>query len=165
MSDISSNVTSDERPSLEPVPQQAISGVRRRRSELKAAMVAFEQAVVAGRDDAGDWLRSVSDRLDALASAFRNHVTIHEGSDSFHAEVLRAQPHLASKVSALQRDHRRLERALSDLVAVVAEPLSEQSIVDVRARAADLLHRLATHRRHGADLVWQAFNADIGGEH
>lgn len=165
MSDTSQDLTRDDSPSPEHVPEESISGVRRRRSELKAAMVGLEQAIATGWDDAGEWIGPVTDRLDALATAFRNHVTIHEGADSFHAEVLRAQPHLASKVSALQRDHRRIEQALTGLVAAVAEPLSEQTVVDVRGRAGDLLHRLASHRRHGADLVWQAFNADLGGEH
>lgn len=145
-------------------PAESLGGVRRRRSELKAAMVAFEEAVSTAWDDPGVWVGDVAERLDQLNLAFRHHVTIHEGAESFHAEVLRLQPHLSSKVASLQRDHRRLEQALGALADAAREPMSQPLAEDVQRRSRDLLHNLTRHRRRGADLVWEAFNTDLGGE-
>lgn len=139
--------------------------VQRRRSELKAAMARLDQALrqLEAVDPAG-WLDGVRESVSGLTTAFEQHVRLHEGPDSFHAEVLKAQPHLASRITRLQRDHVKLHSSLNGLVATL-----EQAGADAGDRisllAKDVLHQLDAHRRRGAALVWEAFNYDLGGEH
>lgn len=141
--------------------------VVRHRSRLKAAMSQLDSALAAGREQpATTWLSSLGDACTTLSEALRRHVALHEGPDSFHSEILRAQPHLAPRVSWLQRDHAQLHSHLEsfrrqiDLAGSTAVPTAELH----RAGNA-LLHLFSRHRRRGADVVWDAFEFDLGGEH
>lgn len=141
-----------------------LRGIKRHRSQLRRAMTEVE--VVLARPlgvDADAWADAVRQRLTDVRRAFDAHVMVHEGPDSFHADVVRSQPRLAPHVASLQRDHRRLDahiEALSELLGHSAPDLHE-----VRIRGLALVEQLARHRQRGADVVWEAFNFDLGGEH
>lgn len=121
-------------------------------------------ATPAGPDPAG-WLQGVRDRVEKLRTALDRHVGVHEGPDSFHADVVRHQPHLAARVQWLQRDHTRLSDALGSVERELdsATP-ADESMDQVRALGTDVLHLFVRHRQRGADVVWEAFNYDVGGE-
>ena len=139
--------------------------VEKRRSHLRSALTATEVALLRQPGpDPSSWLAEVRRSLESLRVAFDQHVDVHEGADSFHADVLRHQPALASRVTWLQRDHRRLDVQLSELSERVDAPATSESVVRVRTRGLDLVHRFARHRKKGADLVWDAFSYDVGGE-
>jgi hypothetical protein len=139
--------------------------VKHHRSQLKRAMIDLE-AVLARPigDDPRIWLAAVRRRLADLQQAFDNHIHVHEGPDSFHADVVQSQPHLAPHVVSLQRDHHRLSIHLLSLSELL-EHHPAPEVHDIRALGTDLIHQFARHRQRGADLVWEAFNFDVGGEH
>lgn len=144
-----------------------LRSVKRHRSELKRSMTALE-AVLARPvgADAGAWLDAVRHRVADLHDAFDNHIRVHEGPDSFHADIVRSQPHLTPHVVSLQRDHHRLSVQLMGLNDIIERHTSPRDIAfDVRSRGIDLIHQFARHRQKGADVVWEAFNFDVGGEH
>lgn len=148
-----------------PVSEPALDKVQRRRSELKAAMTSLDGALRQLEDiEPGRWLGDVRQSVSALVTAFDQHVRLHEGPESFHAEILRSQPHLASRITRLQRDHIKLRSSLDGLVAVL-EGAGSEGIDRITLLAKDVLHQLDVHRRRGAALVWEAFNYDLGGEH
>lgn len=140
-----------------------IGKVRRHRSHLQDAMAGFESAIRRPAEHPGDWLADVTRQLAELAGALESHIHVHEGPDSFHADVLRGRPHLTPLVASLQRDHRRLSQDVDHLMRFLMDhtPIDEP---DVRARGLALIHQFSRHRERGADLVWEAFNVDIGGE-
>lgn len=142
-----------------------LRAVKRHRSQLKRTLIALE-AVLARPigDDPGAWTAAVRQRVADMQGAFDNHVRVHEGPDSFHADVVSSQPHLAPHVAALQRDHHRLSILLLALTELTQNHPAPQ-VHDVRAMGTDLIHQFARHRQRGADLVWEAFNFDVGGEH
>lgn len=147
------------------VSEPGLAQVKRRRSELKSAMSALDAALAGlGESAVGQWVTDVRAAVARLVVAFEQHVRLHEGPESFHAEVLRAQPHLASRISRLQRDHVKLRSSLDRLVADV-EDAGTEAVDDVRLAAREVLHQFDVHRRRGAALVWEAFNYDLGGEH
>jgi hypothetical protein len=147
------------------VNEPALDRVQRRRSELKAAMSGLDGALRQLDDiDPGRWLGDVRQSFTGLVTAFEQHVRLHEGPESFHAEILKSQPHLASRVTRLQRDHVKLRSTLDGLAAAL-ESAGSDAIDQVTLVAKDLLHQLDVHRRRGAALVWEAFNYDLGGEH
>ena len=151
-------------PDAVPEPDTCLA-VEKRRSQLRSALTATEVALLRQPGpDPSSWLSDVRRTLDSLRAAFAQHVDVHEGADSFHADVLRHQPALASRVAWLQRDHRRLELQLTELCERVDAPVTSESVVRVRTRGLDLVHRFARHRKKGADLVWDAFSYDLGGE-
>lgn len=121
----------------------------------------LEQALAAPPWDPG-WRSRVSIRLVALRGAFAEHVALTEGPDGCYTELLDQAPRLARRVRDLVREHDRISSALSELQRHV--DAAEISIEEVRRRAGEVLRTLARHRQRGADLVYEAYATDIGGE-
>jgi hypothetical protein len=133
--------------------------VRRQRAQLLAAIQRVERALAAPAGEPG-WRGSVMTRLAALREAFAYHIAVTEGHDGLYAELLVSAPRLAHGVDGLVRDHARLRHAL-DAVWVRAPAARPQ---ELRVWAGDLLRDLSRHRQRGADLVYEAYQTDIGGE-
>ena len=132
---------------------------RRQRARLLATIERVDHALAAPTGEPG-WRGGVMTRLAALREAFAEHITLTEGHDGLYAELLGHQPRLAHGVEVLVRDHSRLRHAL-DAVWVRAPGARPQ---ELRAWAGDLLRDLYRHRQRGADLVYEAYQTDIGGE-
>jgi hypothetical protein len=113
---------------------------------------------------AGDpaWRDRVAARLGALRAAFAEHVVVTEGADGLYAEVLNHAPRLSRAVHVLIREHAALAAAMDALQRQVS--VGRPSIEEVRGWASDLLRELSRHRQRGADLVYEAYATDIGGE-
>jgi hypothetical protein len=137
----------------------------RRRAELhdstKALVRALESASP-GREQA--WLQRVSDCLNVLRTDFTEHVDLNEAPDGIHAEMLHVQPRLASRVRKLADDHLvisdRIDAALA-LVAVTATDVREQ-VAEVRDACTQVVASITRHRQRSSDLVYEAYNTDIG---
>jgi hypothetical protein len=138
---------------------QPLSTARRHRAELLDTMHALERALAAPAAEPG-WWPVVSDRLGALRSAFAEHRRVTEGTDGLYAELLEHAPRLAYRVRALGRDHHTLARGIDTVCSRVRSAAPE----DMRGWASNLLRDLSRHRQRGADLVYDAYATDIGGE-
>ncbi len=136
-----------------------------RRRELHRAMVALE-ATLAVPTRAPAWCESLRRDAAALHEALLAHVAVTEAEGGVMEEMLEEAPRLDAQVSALQADHPRLLAAAVALVdeAAAMPPEPEPAAADqARAHALELLGGLARHRQRGADLVYEAFEVDIGG--
>jgi len=127
--------------------------------ELLAAIQGFERAIAAPARDPR-WRELVTERLRALREAFGEHVVVTEGPEGLYAELLAHAPRLASGVDTLVREHGQVLAALDRLY----QRVSTMDIERIRAKASDRLLQLARHRQRGADLVYEAYATDIGGE-
>jgi hypothetical protein len=89
-------------------------------------------------------------------------VVVTEGPDGLYSELLDHAPRLCRGVNILVREHAAIVAAVDALHARVGDPAiaAEQ----VRSWASDLLRELSRHRQRGADLVYEAYATDIGGE-
>lgn len=142
-----------------------LDAIRAHRAELRESMAALEQALAGpapGRVDA--WAERVHVALVELSGDLRHHVELTEGSEGLHPEVLAAAPRLAGKVRRLAADHVEIARAIDELLLRVAAPMDADGVAATRALGVTLLGRLVRHRQAGADLVYEAYEADIGGE-
>ena len=79
-----------------------------------------------------------------------------------YRELLTQSPRLDHGVRLLTREHAAIVAAIL-AVQQIAER-SEAHPDELRHRAGHLLRRLARHRRRGADLLWEAYQTDLGGE-
>ena len=52
---------------------------------------------------------------------------------------------------------------IAALVADSEPPVAETDVDDLRERATGLLGHLVRHRQRGADLIYEAYQTDIGG--
>jgi hypothetical protein len=138
----------------------------RRRADLHHALVALEQAIsspAVGRE--ADWSKDVLRQLQDLSHTLEEHVEVTERAGGLYDEISHGAPRLAGKIDHLRREHPEMRGATAEL----AGRLETQAIGDrwPLAEARDdlqrLLGRIVRHRQLGADLVWEAYNLDIGG--
>jgi hypothetical protein len=139
-------------------------------AEYLQVMHSFQHAVAVAPHDPG-WRTHVGELLSGLRRAFAEHVGVTEGPNGLYHELLDEAPRLASGVHGLVREHENLLAAMEGLHARVSadeytgEPeISTRDIDQVRGWARDLLRELYEHRQRGADLVYEAYGTDIGGE-
>lgn len=139
--------------------------LRRRRAELRGSMSALEQALAApapGRT--ASWAERVHVALVELSADVREHVAITEGPDGMHQDLLAASPRLAHAVGRLSTDHVVIGEHLGDLLVRAGGTDAPADIEAIRELGTALLGRLVRHRQIGADLIYEAFQCDIGGE-
>jgi hypothetical protein len=150
-------------PARLPTNDQALEALRVRRADLRESMSALEQALAApapGRLDA--WTGRVHVALVELFRDFREHIAIAEGPNGVYHGVLSTTPRLSSEVARLTRDHAEINDLIDHLLnSVSAAPLNVDGVRDL---GTALLVRLIRSRQASADLVYEAYQSDIGGE-
>ena len=154
----------DELPSTDLTP--TLAETARRRADLHAALVALEKAIsspAVGRES--DWSKDVLRNLQDLEHAIVEHVEVTERPDGLYDEFSQKAPRLAGKIGQLRAEHPELREGAHELVArLEATPIGDAwPLAGARDDLQRLLGRIVRHRQLGADLVWEAYNLDIGG--
>ena len=142
-----------------------LDNVRRRRADLHDVLVSLESAIAAPTG-AGRvaWAERVAKELGRVDDELDAHVAATEGADGLYAEILVDAPRLAPSVRRLQDEHGELRAALDDTngrVEVLAG--GGDDVAGAREAVLGLLGAFARHRQLGADLVYEAYETDIGG--
>jgi hypothetical protein len=142
-----------------------LTHLRRRRHELRRSMSALEHALASPvSTDAADWAAAVRGSLLDLASDLRVHITITEGPDGLYAELERHAPRLAGTVEQLIREHLAITRQVEQLLQLTDEAEDGQHVGLVRRLGVELFVGLMHHRQRDADVVFEAYDFDVGGE-
>lgn len=145
--------------------QTFLEELRRRRAELRESMSALESALAApATADRTRWAQRVHAALVELAGDFREHVDITEGPSGLYGDLLASSPRVSGAVASLTRDHVLIRDQIDDLVARVQALDVVEDLDGIRDLGTALLGRLVRHRQQGADLVFDAYAFDIGGE-
>ncbi|MDZ7679816.1 MAG: hemerythrin domain-containing protein [Acidimicrobiales bacterium] len=142
--------------------QRTAAQVKARRERLRSTEEHLASAAAApfpGRLDL--WWAGVANAATELASMFEHHVHDTEGTEGLFSEIEAAAPRLANDVSKLRSDHREIERALERLTASTP-PRTPDEVSAAREAILQVLSRLARHRFAGSDLLYQAYQVDIG---
>jgi hypothetical protein len=141
-----------------------LDAVRVRRAELRETMNLLEAALAApARGRAVVWGEAVHASLVMLADDFGAHVEVTEGPGGLHHAILTGDLRLANAVMSLTDEHAQIAEEIALLVADSAAPVAEADVDDLRERSTDLLGHLVRHRQRGADLIYEAYETDIGG--
>ena len=141
-----------------------LDAVRIRRAELRESLDHLERCLAApasGR--AVVWGEAVHDALATLASDFGAHVEVTEGPDGLHQAILSRDLRLANAVDRLTAEHAEMADKVAALVADSQPPVTGPDVDELRERATSLLGRLVRHRQIGADLIYEAYHTDVGG--
>jgi hypothetical protein len=142
------------------VHSEALREARNRRLELGDALARAEVASAAP-GASPRWRQDLALALGMVRGALDRHIDEVEGESGLLAELRRMDPRLAPAVQQLEDEHPALCEAADAALACVA---SDAPVSEVRAVVARLLSDLSVHRQRGADLVWEAYNVDIGGQ-
>ncbi len=145
----------------------ALSEAKARRATLHDALVHLEMATsspAAARIP--EWTDGVVKELIAVRDAFDQHVIVTEKPGGLYEEIIMRAPRLDGTVRRLKDEHpeigvkleEQLTRFESAEVGGDGWPL-DQARDDLQRFIGNVIR----HRQKGADLVWEAYNVDIGG--
>jgi hypothetical protein len=142
-----------------------VGALRRHRAELRESMSALENALaapaIAGQ---ARWVQRVQVALVELGGDFREHIDITEGPDGLYRDLLKTSPRLSDAIASLTREHAVIKGQLGHLLARVTAPDLIADVERARDLGTALLGGLVRHRQRGSDLVFEAYEVDIGGE-
>lgn len=137
--------------------------LQQRRAQLRESMDALEGAMAApSAGDPARWRQRVHVALVELAGDFRQHIEITEGTEGLHQDLLASSPRLSGPVAALTAEHEVIRAELDDLLSRLGD--GEPEVAVVREDGTVLLGKLVRHRQRGSDLVFEAYEFEIGGE-
>ena len=145
----------------------ALEEARRRRKTLHDSLVALEVAIsspAAGRIP--EWTGVVLKEMVGVRDAFEQHVVVTEKPDGLYEEILGRAPRLENAISKLKDEHPDIAEAVATSVARLEQVEIggiEWPLDDARDDLQRFIGRVIRHRQKGADLVWEAYNVDIGG--
>ncbi|MEX2421015.1 MAG: hypothetical protein WD670_04270 [Actinomycetota bacterium] len=154
----------DELPSDEMSP--TLAETARRRADLHNALVAVEQAISSpaiGRES--EWAKEVLRNLEELGRTIEEHIQVTERPDGLYDEIATKSPRLSNTIGRLRDEHPVLRGGTNELVAKLRTTgIGEEWPLDqARDDLQRLLGKIVRHRQQGSDLVWEAYNLDIGG--
>jgi hypothetical protein len=142
-----------------------LTEIRRRRLGLRRAMTDTEEAASAplvGRPD--EWGSRLVPAVDGLRDAWRVHVSGTEGPSGLWEQIRNDAPRLDGNLRRLRRDHEQLSLQIDALCHDLADAEGDAArLIDARERVIAVLGQLARHRQRGADLIYEAYQHDIGG--
>jgi hypothetical protein len=136
--------------------------VRAHRAELRDSIAAVDDALAAPVSLEGAWLERVHAALTELSGDFAEHVALTEGEGGLYASVRASSPRLAGAARRLVDEHRRHAAHLDSLLARLGQASTEDPLA-LREEVTDLLGQLVRHRQRGSDLVYEAWEVDVGG--
>jgi predicted nucleic acid-binding Zn-ribbon protein len=144
----------------------AVAQARRRRVDLHNALVEVEEAISApapGR--VKQWAENVAAHIVHLRTSFDDHIRGTEEPGGLYDDILERAPHLSGKVKRLRDEHPMIQLSIAKELQRTSEDLPEtdEAIDELRDDIQRLLGKITHHREHGADLMWEAYNLDIGG--
>ena len=145
----------------------ALSEARARRATLHDALVHLEMAIsspAAGRIE--EWASGVVKELTGVRDAFDQHVLVTEKPGGLYEEIITRAPRLDGTVTRLRHEHPTISTqiaAMLDRIAGVQIGGEEWPLDTARDDLQRFIGTVIRHRQRGADLVWEAYNVDIGG--
>jgi hypothetical protein len=143
----------------------AFTEARQRRGVLRDALVRLEEEISSpARGRVPDWAGSVAKALTGLGHAFDDHIDITERPGGLYEEILESSPRMAGQVRRLRDEHPVIRESIRSELDRLSGPVADDwPLDDVRDDLQRLMGQVVRHRQRGADLVWEAYNLDIGG--
>jgi hypothetical protein len=140
-----------------------LEAVRRRRADLRLTLGAVEHALASpavGR--AVVWGEILHRTLEELREEFDEHIDVTEGPDGLHDAIQAAAPRLSHAVELLTAEHGEIRAEIAGLLRATEPPVIPDDVDAVRDEATALLLHVVRHRQRGADLVYEAYETDLG---
>ncbi len=138
--------------------------LRAHRAELGESMAALDAALALPVGLGSVWRGRVRAALTELAHDLRDHVDLTEAPDGLYADLRAQAPRLSREVDAQLGEHAEFLAEVERLLEERDEGLEGPEAVQAHREAATaLIGRLVRHRQRGSDLVFEAYDVDLGG--
>ncbi len=138
--------------------------VRAHRGDMLESVRALEETLAAPIALGRDWLERVAAALAELAHDFGDHVELTERPGGLYAVARASAPRLDAAGQRLVREHVDLRARLAAALGEIDS--ADERGLDLGALREDLtglIGALVRHRQRGSDLVYEAFEVDLGG--
>ncbi|MEA2001049.1 MAG: hypothetical protein U9N84_04065 [Actinomycetota bacterium] len=142
----------------------SLEGAARRRSELEEALQQVERAVAAPAATV-TWADEVTHRMRRLEIALNHHIVEVESPSGLLDQIVERAPRLQRQVEGVRHHHFVLARSITEILHKLrtARTVGTAPTDEIRKATIDLLAEMTRHRLEGADLVYDAYDIDIGG--
>ncbi len=138
----------------------SLTGAARRRSELEQALQNVEKSAAAPAAHES-WGSDLASSVRQLQSALNHHVAEVEAPQALLEQIVEKAPRLQRAVESTRQHHAILAHAITDLLGKLGDPAA--TAADIRLDVIEILNDFARHRQDGADLIYEAYDVDIGG--
>jgi len=140
--------------------------IKDRRQSLENAQHALTEALSQVRANESAGLQLVQQAAEHANAVLEDHIEQTEAPGSIFENVIQDAPHLENKVRGLRHAHLGLKAKL-DMVRKISasaiESTVEAAIGELEMAAFEFLDALTIHRHQGAELLYQAYQVDLGG--
>lgn len=143
----------------------ALDEARTRRLALGDAADLIEDLIARPGSDPR-WTMRVADALQGLRHAFRDHVAEVEHDQGLLARLRADAPRLVNGIDRMFAEHLAINAELDTAAALLDScegDCGAEMVETIREEIVDVLRSISRHRQRGADLVYEAYNVDIGG--
>jgi hypothetical protein len=147
---------------MEPTMVRDLDAVRRRRAELSESIAMMRAALADPVESPVVWGERVQQEVARLALDFVEHVDVTEGVGGLHESITESAPRLSRAVDGLTSDHDEMELEIAELAQAAEAPVMARDVETIKVRGTLLLDRLIKHQQRGGDLVYEAFELDLG---
>lgn len=140
----------------------SFDSIARQRSQLAHAMSRVEQAAAAATGKES-WLADLRESSRELDAAFKRHVEEVETPAGLLDRIVEQAPRLQGAVKRTCDEHETIARAIDKVLKMVDDSETSTDPEDIREAVVAALTMLTKHRQRGADLIYDAYDIDIGG--
>jgi hypothetical protein len=142
-------------------PSDQLRGeVAARRQDFYDALRELE-ASIARPSGRPDWLSDVISALTGLGDTLERHIAQVEGANGLFDDIMASTPRLSAEISGLRQEHHTLTTSWQRAWEMANADTDPDPDI-LRRRINALLGRLAIHRQRGSELVFDAYNLDVG---
>ena len=138
------------------------AGVVKQRSQLGLAMQRVELAAAApaAKDT---WIPELTQHLRELDTAFDQYMRDVQTPLGLMDQIVDRAPRLQRSVETSAANLASVAGMIKEAVALVGAEDASNRVDEVREATMAALVALARHRQKGADLIYDAYDVDIGG--
>ena len=139
--------------------------VRAHRAELRDSVAAVDEALASPIARGGAWRDRVRAALAELHHDFQDHIDLTEGPGGLYEKVRRASPRLSRQGRPARRASTCATATRSrGFLAVLEHGGTMADLPVFREEVTSLMGPLVRHRQAGSDLVYEAYEVDLGGQ-
>ena len=137
--------------------------MRAHRAELYDSLSAVDLALESPIARGGLWRERVRAALAELAHDFADHVELTESPGGVYDRILSSAPRLRGAVDRLRVSTATCGEAIDGYLAVLEHGGTMADLPVFREELTALVGRLVRHRQNGGDLIYEAYDVDLGG--
>lgn len=137
--------------------------VRAHRAQLRESVAAVDEALAHPIARETDWRERMRAALAELDHDFGGHVDLTEGPGGLYERITNAAPRLSTSVDRLRDEHARLNERIDGFIAALENGQAVADLSSFREDVTTLIGQLIRHRQKGSDLIYEAYEVDLGG--